>query len=126
MGLFAIPARYCLPDKALYDLLKFQKIIHPNDPVPAPNFFKQETKKLTEQYIKHKENNCNGEIIYLHFFDKLVQIVQKYINEIVKYADPETKTDLILSSLFEEDTIHVKLIINVDGVQVRESIDCSA
>ena len=44
----------------------------------------------------------------------------------MKYADPETKTDLKLSSLFEEDTIHVKLIINVDGVQVRESSDCSA
>ena len=51
-----------------------------NDPVPAPNFLKQETKKLTEQYIKHKEDNCNGEIIYLLFFDKLVQNVQKYIN----------------------------------------------
>ena len=126
LGLFAISARYCLPDEALYDLLKFQKIIHPNDRLPAPNFLKQETKKLTEQYIKHRENNGNGEVIYLNFFDKLVQNVQKYINEIVKYADPETKTDLKLSSLFEEGTIHLKLIINVDGVQVRESSDCSA
>ena len=55
-----------------------------------------------------------------------MQNVQKYINEIVKYADPETKTGLKLSSLFEEGTIHVKLVINVDGVQVRESSDCSA
>ena len=75
LGLFAIFARYCLPDEALYELLKFQKIIHPNDPAPAPNFLKKETKKLTEQYIKRKENNWNGEIIYLHFFDKLVQNV---------------------------------------------------
>ena len=44
----------------------------------------------------------------------------------MKYADQETKADLKLSSLFEEDTIHVKPIINVDGVQVRESSDCSS
>ena len=55
-----------------------------------------------------------------------MQNVQKYNNEIVKNADRETKTDLKLSSLFEEDIIHLKLIINVDRVQVRESSDCSA
>ena len=55
-----------------------------------------------------------------------MQNVEKYINEIVKCADTEKKTDLKLSSLFEEDTIHVKLIINLDGDQVRESSGCSS
>ena len=48
MGLYGNAARHCLPDKALFDLLTWHKIVHPRDILPAPNYIKNETNKLTE------------------------------------------------------------------------------
>ena len=126
MCLFADAARHCLPDEALFDLLKWQKIIHPHENVPTPNLIKSETKKLTDLYVKDTEKNASGEVIFLNFAEKLKEKVEKYINEIIDYANPETETDLKLTSLFDDGTINVKLILNIDGVEVRKSSDCSA
>ena len=114
MVLFAVAARHCIPDEALFDLLKWQKIIHPHDNVPTPNFIKSETKKLTDLYVKDTEKNASGEVIFLNFAEKLKEKVGKYINEIKDYANPETETDLKLTSLFDHGTINVKLVLNID------------
>ena len=65
MGLFAVAARHCLPDEALFDLLKWQKIIHPHDNVPTPNFIKSETKKLTDLYVKDTEKMPAEKLFFL-------------------------------------------------------------
>ena len=126
MGLYGIAARHCLPDKALFDLLTWHKIVHPRDILPAPNYIKNETNKLTERYIAGTETNGTGEVIFLSFADKLQENVEKYITEILAYANPDTKTDLKLTALFDGNALNVKLILNTDGVRVQESSDCSA
>ena len=126
MALFGVVARHCLPDEALYDLLKWHKILHPQDNLPAPNFMKNETRKLIDRYIKGTEANGSGEVIFLSFSDKIQEKIEKYINEILAYANPDTKTDLKLADLFDGNTVTFKLILNTDGVRVQESRDCSA
>ena len=79
MGLYGFAARHCLPDKALFDLLTWHKIVHPRDILPAPNYIKNETNKLTERYIAGTETNGTGEVIFLSFADKLQENVEKYI-----------------------------------------------
>ena len=71
MALFGVVARHCLPDEALYDLLCGTKFFHPQDNLPAPNFIKNETRKLTDRYIKGTEANGSGEVIFLSFADKI-------------------------------------------------------
>ena len=63
---------------------------------------------------------------FLNFAEKLNEKVEKYINEIIDYANPETETDLKLTSLLDDGTINVKLILKIDGVEVRKLSDCSA
>ena len=127
MALFGVVAMHCLPDEALYDLLKWHKILHPQDNLPAPNFIKNETRKLTDRYIKGTEANGSREVIFfLSFADKIQEKIEKYINEILAYANPDTKTDLKLADLFDGNTVTFKLILNTDGVRVQESSDCSA
>ena len=77
MGLYGIAARHCLPDKALFDLLAWHKIVHPRDILPAPNYIKNETKKLTERYIAGTATNGTGEVIFLSFADKLAEKMLK-------------------------------------------------
>ena len=40
MALFGVVARHCLSDEALYELVKWRKIVHPQDKLPAPNLKK--------------------------------------------------------------------------------------
>ena len=67
MVLFGVVARHCLPDKALYDLLKWHKIFHPQDSLAASNFIKNETRKLNDRYIKGTEPNGSGEFVFCEF-----------------------------------------------------------
>ena len=94
--------------------------------MPTPNFIKSETKKLTDHYVKDTEKFTRGEVIFLYFAEKLKENVEKYINEIIDNANPETETDLKRTSHFDDQTINVKLILIIDGVEVRKSSDCSA
>ena len=126
MGLCGIAARHCLPDKALFDLLAWHKIVHPRDILPAPNYIKNETNKLTERYAAGTATNGTGEVIFLSFADKLQENFEKYITEILADINPGTKTDRKLTALFDGNVLNVKLILNTDGVRVQESSDCSA
>ena len=126
MALFGVVARHCLPDEAFYDLLKWHKIVHPQDNLPAPNFIKNKTRKLTDRYVKVTEANGSGEVIFLSFADKIQEKIEKHVNEILAYANPDTKTVLKLADLFDGNTVTFKLILNTDGVRVQESSDCSA
>ena len=126
MGLYGIAARHCWPDKALFDLLTWHKIVHLQDILPAPNYIKNETNKLTEQYIAVTETNGTGEVIVLSFADKLQENFEKYITEILDYANLDTKTDLKLTAVFHGNALNVKFILNTDRVMVQESSDCSA
>ena len=79
-----------------------------------------------ERYIAGTATNGTGEVIFLSFADKLQKNVEKYITEILAYANPDTKTDLKLTALFDGNALNVKLILNTDGVRVKESSDRSA
>ena len=77
--------------------------------------------KLTDQYVRNTEKNASWEVIFHNFAEKK-ENVENYINEIVDYANPETETDLKLTSLFDDQTINVKLILNIDGVEIQKSM----
>ena len=64
--------------------------------------------------------------IVLIFAEKLKENVEKNINETVNYANTKIETDLNLTSLFDDQTINVKLILIIDGVEFRKSSACSA
>ena len=81
----------------------------------GPQFHnKNETRKLTDRYIKGTEANGSGQVTFLSFADKIQEKIEKYKNEILAYANPDTKTDLKLADLFDGNTVTFKLILNTD------------
>ena len=89
-------------------------------------FYKKWNQGINGSKLRGHIKIASGEVVILNFAEKLKENVEKNINENVDYANPETETDLNLTSLFDDQKINVKLFLNINGVELRNSSACSA
>ena len=123
VSLMSSVAKHCGSDQLLLNLIKREKLMHGEKNAPAPERIKRMVSKAAEEeiFLHEKEKNANGEVIFLKFFNSLVQQVQENVNVIMAYSSSNSHTDLKLEPIVEGETMRIRLILNIDGAKVRAS-----
>ena len=127
ISLLAIASKHCCSDELIFDLLKREQIMHGESSIPKPGFLKKVIPDVFNKYVMKSLHFNNGDLILLYFNYQLQRVVEDNIDEIIKYNDVNKQLlDLVNSNTIIENTLSLKLILNIDGAVVRESCSESA
>ena len=122
ISLLAIASKHCCSDELIFDLLKREQIMHGQSSIPKPGFLKKLIPDVFNKYVMKSLHFNNGNLILLYFNYQLQRVVEDNIDEIIKYNDVNKQfLDLVVSNTIIENTLSLKLILNIDGAVVRES-----
>ena len=114
-------------DELLFDLIRRERIIHPDSNFPATNALKSLIPKVVKISIRTDKYFGNGQLICLNFLPQLQALLEKNLGQLLCYSGTrKSQNDFVVPTHVEYNTINIFLILNTALAVFRKSASESA